>query len=801
MRALSLALLVALAWPDDPARADDRLSRADAAYLDSLLKEFIFDPTGAERVRVSPRGDYPQDGWLVKGTAGRPDRVVFTDGFTIPAPPPDRIERIDFLAQAEQFFNARPPADADVEAWIREQARATFRSDDHFVALAAWYHRLGHDRFAAEALDVARALSADPRAELRKHLRYHPFWDTYAAFGSGDDRRVVEVGSHYLRVYADDEPERTTEVRSMVRDAERRLASASLGQSRHRQTRVDDGRWPPARRVAALIDALEHTNVFNAGGGGGPPPFDRCPTVTGLVACGDLAVPTLIDTFERDDRLTRVQISNINLDSFPKKYCYHSVREAALFAVRSIWQLDHFPPAPGQAEDPRDRAEYVARLRHYRKTFGCLTPDERMMRHLTDEGTPSLVCRQAAANLAGLQRPGGPSEYWCWSSVDRWDEDALPDRPARPRPAAARFTGPAAAEAVLAAADRDPAAVQTEHIYLNSLIALGDERIAPELGRRAAASPHPDVRRRYAFAALRLGAPAEWDRFVRDVERGRIVLERAGPRPLDVPAADAERDELTKIVLALIRAKTVESERALAALTSLKHPYYAHARAAVGDRQNRVWTSHPVCLTVLRHHLYDDQPTGGLFEIRDREFVRGPADAGFYAMHYDEWADLRQFHTAVEERIGDAAGRRLSELVIGMPFFHPLCKDADERIERLDRFLGTHRDRVRRGTDEERAALHLRNDDGLFIPGIQPLGRPATAADVKAGRAVFHLNGEGRVWTGPVPRTVALKSDAGKKSRPVGLVVQAEADANGKAVFGVIFRYEIRLVRADEIAP
>jgi hypothetical protein len=33
------------------------------------------------------------------------------------------------------------------------------------------------------------------------------------------------------------------------------------------------------------------------------------------------------------------------------------------------------------------------------------------------------------------------------------------------------------------------------------------------------------------------------------------------------------------------------------------------------------------------------------------------------------------------------------------------------------------------------------------------------------------------------------------------VVVQAEADANGKAVFGVIFRYEIRTVRADEIAP
>jgi hypothetical protein len=78
-------------------------------------------------------------------------------------------------------------------------------------------------------------------------------------------------------------------------------------------------------------------------------------------------------------------------------------------------------------------------------------------------------------------------------------------------------------------------------------------------------------------------------------------------------------------------------------------------------------------------------------------------------------------------------------------------------------------------------------------------GRPATAADVKAGRAVFHLDGTGRAWTGPVPTQVVLKADAKKKSPPAGVVVQAETDANGKAVYGVIFRHAIRLVLADEV--
>src|SRR5687767_11383322 len=66
------------------------LSAEDARYLDWLIEDFLFDPRGAVRVRVSHRPDdqVPEartphrDGWLVPGTG----RIHFAGGDAIPVP-------------------------------------------------------------------------------------------------------------------------------------------------------------------------------------------------------------------------------------------------------------------------------------------------------------------------------------------------------------------------------------------------------------------------------------------------------------------------------------------------------------------------------------------------------------------------------------------------------------------------------------------------------------------------------------------------------------------------------------------
>src|SRR4051794_17608951 len=74
-------------------RPGGELGAEDARYLDWIVKDFLFDPRGAVRVRV--RVSVPatglknftmdQDGWLVRGANG-PVRLHLADGEAIPVP-------------------------------------------------------------------------------------------------------------------------------------------------------------------------------------------------------------------------------------------------------------------------------------------------------------------------------------------------------------------------------------------------------------------------------------------------------------------------------------------------------------------------------------------------------------------------------------------------------------------------------------------------------------------------------------------------------------------------------------------
>jgi hypothetical protein len=123
-------------------------------------------------------------------------------------------------------------------------------------------------------------------------------------------------------------------------------------------------------------------------------------------------------------------------------------------------------------------------------------------------------------------------------------------------------------------------------------------------------------------------------------------------------------------------------------------------------------------------------------------------------------------------------------------------------------------------TEAEVREFGFRAGDPAYAPDIRPLGRPATAADVAAGRAVFHRDGKGKPAAHP-PGTVILKPAARTSWVPTdgpvwlglacwlatwerteaGLVLQAEVGPDGKLVYGVVFRHAIRTVQADEVEP
>src|SRR5205823_13400607 len=109
-------------------------------------------------------------------------------------------------------------------------------------------------------------------------------------------------------------------------------------------------------------------------------------------------------------------------------------------------------------------------------------------------------------------------------------------------------------------------------------------------------------------------------------------------------------------------------------------------------------------------------------------------------------ADPELWLEHVERRAADDAADQLADLVVGLPAYHPLRRDADRVLAETRDLLGRYARRFRRATYDEQQRWDVwRFGDGAFVPDIRPLGRPATAADVAAGRAVFELNGTGKV--------------------------------------------------------
>jgi hypothetical protein len=454
----------------------------------------------------------------------------------------------------------------------------------------------------------------------------------------------------------------------------------------------------------------------------------------------------LIDVLEKDERLTR---SVHFWRDFAPMRTVMSVREAALTALMSMLRVRVFEPRT-TGDNFTSRGDEAAKktaqkLRVYWKEFGKLSFDERMMKVLTDRNSRFEVLREAADNLAnlGAERTFGTT---VWS--DTWKE-----RPKGPNPAVKKFNHPTAARAILSAMDRDLAyhdgrvrgfdhdseRRELEDKYLFPLIGLGDKRIAAELAKRAGAADSVRMRRKWAFASFHLGDPEPIKKFADDFRTDKI----------DWPGSE----ELRGIVSYLSRVSLPEADRALYALADRKNSAHAQVAKAVLANSNRFeeqgWTDHPYCLTILRDAL-------------DHAKTRAQA------------------------------AQQLLKMVVGLP----ANANLKEMKAMLDRFQG----KFRRGT---RAVWRAEEDawgNPRFEPAIVPLDRPATAKDVEAGRAVFHLDGKGKRTRLALPALGMPRTERGRVNPLPVLIVQSETAPDGVVTYGFIERHGIRSAPATEFA-
>jgi hypothetical protein len=771
MRLVAVALSAALATAD-PAAGAPTLTAADAKYLDHLLAEFLFDPSGAERVRYErpdPGSDlapFVREGWRVRG------RVFTADGHAVAAP--GKVTPIDFVAACRERYAVTPKADPADGDWLV--------LTDSDLAVAAWLHRLGHDHLAAKALAAARGGVADaaeegkpppdPKAGLRDALAREALAGLFDSFARRADADALAHGERLFRLYPDrvEQDKWFGQAKSVVAELRRRQAAGTFEKEPPKEVpaavAADVG-----KKVAWLIAALDEADVRQIGGQL-PPNLSDDWRVKALIEIGEPAVPALIDALEKDDRLTRTVVVHHGLSGTYRRV--EPVRKAAVAAVMTILRFRIWESAT---------PETAVRLRAYWAEYGRFPFDERVMKILGDPRTSSADRAEAAYHVAASKNP-------------------------------------AAAAAILAAMDHELARLAvgapqdvlrdtawTEATYLGTLAGLGDRRIAATLAGRAKAATRLSTRREYALAAHRLGDPKPMEQLAAEFESGTLVIPDAGePRPvyltMGYPASEFER-----VVRTLTAMPGPATDRALFALADPKHRYHAAAARQIRDTRPTSDTfdtnfRHPYCLAILRVAFTDTTPTGWTYERVEEGVVCRHPDGSFRS-HFvyppSAFPEADALRKEVDQRACDDAVEKASELLVGAPHFHPLRKDADARRAALGAFIDRYGRSLRPVLPIETARLGVRSAYPRFIPDIRPLGRPATAADVAAGRAVFHLGGKGKVAGVALPAWVVLTADADDPHPPRGLAVQAEVGPDGAVTYGVIFRADVRVVPAAEV--
>jgi hypothetical protein len=782
------------------------LGAEDARFLDWLMEDFVFDPrraaafvrvetTGGDAMRrrtlrqlgLIENGTDLRAGWLVRGTNGDPDRIYFADGESIVAPPTG-VCVVDF---ASDFVGRTGPLVSEIDRLQRMLVEIS-SPDTPDLVRACWLHRRGYDGLTAVALSAARDTNDNAVEAVRVQLARRANEAAVQAFAERDDSAALAHAARLYALYPDVAVDYGFHAGAVASDIVRRHHSGIGSREPPTGPPAEFATWDNARKIAFLIGSLDEVSP-------GDSQLETDWRVAELVRVGDPAVPALIDALEHDSRLTRRHESRMHINCCGKGLGRNDdkvqpVADVAKEILGEILRATDFDPTGPRGDTDGTPAVVVARLRRYWAAYGDLPLAERMMAILTEPTAHLRARRDAAKVLASWP-----------NSMSSWSRDE--SRPmSGTNPMIARFNRPTVADAIFTAmsqgiAERDPTDPRwrgyVEAHFLRSLVELGDPRAGPELARLAAAALTPVERLDLAEAAYRLGTTGPLVALTREVMAGTV------PLPPTVDKDTSPQIALHDLLQGLLQSGLPEADAALYAVADPGHPYFPLAAYAVsvdylfGNRQNE-WRNHPVCVAVLRHALTDRRPTGGHSYLRgdqiEEEFGGKPRvfiPAG--------GADPKDWHEHVEHTRADDAADRLGDIFFGLPEYHPLRKDAARVLAETRAVLLRHYRHVRKLTWDDQRAFGIGGGNTVYVADIRPLGRPATATDVDAGRAVFELRGAGRVTDQKLPAWITLRADAKHPDASKGLVVQAEVGPDGKAVYGVIFRHAIRAVKAEEV--
>jgi len=806
-----------------PPRPVRKLSDEERKLFTQLPDYGLFDLAknpGTRRVHANSAflGIYEQiikgevEGWLIPAANGGRAEMVLDSQMRVDVL--QIIDTIDFVAEAKKKIDEIEKSDGAISNANFSFYSNKEPSDPVYTAIfwAVWLRQLGEGDLADRLLNLALA-GVNDYAEFHEELRFEFTWQpAYTAarcFRFGEDQRALALAENAARMlktltpyslydYGANYGVATNE--KLLEDLKRRKDAGRLRKITTSPP-ADFETWPLEKRIAWAIDWLDDIQPTGAEY---PAEVETSAQVRLLVKLGEAAVPALIDCIDKDTRLTRwVRTSG---GEGQISWTCISVQEAASAAISEILNFSTF----GSPENPHPGQS----LRDYWQRYGRLPQVERLMLHLTDAQLRPEVREDAASRLAhfGETSPLVPQLGRPFRHTERKGMN----------PELLRFKNPTVAEAILGLMDRRLTKFDatntlngensTQYLYERTRLEdtfiflfadLQDSRIVPVLEKRFKNASDSLLRVKLAYIMHRLGNSKPLQQFSSAFERGRLDL----PQLPGVGRGIQDQFEgviLLRIIAWLSQCRAESADKALVALADKAHPLHAltvDQAFKVNDGElDKVQYGNRFCFEFLRADLDDLALDGKTYAIVGKHLERDQPGLHVRDGIPSFLADPANRKESAQGRCCDQAAVQLSNLILGSPEFHPLLKNADARIAEWRAFLDTYRSRLRALDLTERDAMGISwVESPQYIVDMPPLNRAANAQDVAERRAIFHLNGKGRLTEMKLPSTAIFAKDKDEQYPDHVLILQAEVDENGKTILGIVSRHETRSILSDEL--
>jgi hypothetical protein len=839
-------------WAQELSTAPAKLSQEDKDFFEQLFRDGLFDPKDAVWTKlVMDSPGYASGYKLTRFEWKKGERFYRCNGASFTLMGIKESTPANFEEHARQAISQ--PSDQGNSPAQRRRRGFGFPgsiADPPDLAFAAWCYRQGKEQVALKLLaDIRQRSEAEaknqsrfrspvqqeqPPADPRERLRWDLAWISYAgmvhSFQDHQDELALNHGEQLLKHFKEGLT-RYPQAQEVIDDLKRRQKEGILGKPVPEMSvaaryggaappvPLGYEKWSVEEKVKYWVKEFQEIDEPQMSQPGGVN-LGNDFRVRAVVKLGEGALPALFDCLEKDTRLVR-SVSYFR-DFAPSREA-HYVREAAWVAVSEILKsipleksgVDYKTPKP-----ERYRLLGAAAKKYWEANSGK-SPSARWYETLCDLNAAPHLRFTAMSSLITDER------YPRWTSGNDY-EVWWPEPSAKIREIAAAFTNPTIAEAILKALDHDiaPKPVggdrnaqsrqdrdinRAEDYYIRGLVALSDRRVLPELIRReAAAKDNFPLRLKLANAIQLLGDSKPLARLADDIALGKEPKEKF-PAKLSDDIYDMTHLVASAFIRTLVNAKIPETEKALESFTKANHPLHEffdhqldvrnHDRFPHGED----FYSHPYCLVFYSRWLKDTTPSGITYRIeRDSVAAKSPKFQSMGSI-YGLLKDPQARNDSAESRVCDEVMLHLSRMIVGMPEYHPLLKDAQARFDRNLKWLDQYK--FRHWTTYEAYQIGTVSLTEPLMPDVKPLGRLATAADVESGQAMFHFNGQGNVIDLKLPAWAVLKKDVqavktkdytGEYVGRRGLIFQAE-ERGGKKHYGALFKDGIRALEEEEL--